>query len=107
MKREPISETGATERELAAPSLSGWDEWLMDVTLWPYYCFSPRDRQGNIVIGMVAIQDRSPGKLAGVIHADGQEAVEAWIAEHPEWPERYKPNAGTEARRPTPLPPVS
>ena len=67
-----------------------WKEWVLDVTFDPPV-FVPYEREtGAVVIGMNVLSDKCPGKLVGVIHADGQEAVEKWISENPDWHERYR-----------------
>lgn len=67
-----------------------WTQWVVDVTLWEeggLYCFVPLegDPQGEhtLVVGMNFLTDRVPGgKLVGVVHMDGQEAVDEWCAAH-------------------------
>jgi len=67
-----------------------WDEWLVDVTFGSL-CFVPIERTGpddddfNIVFGMNYVADEPPsGKVIGIIHEDGQEAVEQWCRENPD-----------------------
>jgi hypothetical protein len=70
-----------------------WKEWLLDVTHGtdPFACFVPYEREDDaIVFGMNLMTDRCPGDLVGVIHAAGQEAVEKWMADNPDWHERHK-----------------
>jgi hypothetical protein len=62
-----------------------WTEWLLDVSFEPP-CFVPYERDtGRIVLGMNLITDRCPGKLIGLMHSGGQEAVEQWEANNPDW----------------------
>ena len=64
-----------------------WQEWVLDATMGirdGNACFVPIDSDGGVVFGMNMI-GHCPGKLVGVIHCDGQEAVEKWIAENPDW----------------------
>jgi hypothetical protein len=69
-----------------------WNEWVLDLTFGtePMPCFCPYERDtGAIVTGMNMLTDRCPGELVGVVHLDGQEAVEKWCADNPDWHERY------------------
>jgi hypothetical protein len=70
-----------------------WDEWLMDITNGDDLpCFVPYERDtGMMVFGMNFISDKCPGRLVGVIHANGQEAVNKWVRENPDWLERFGP----------------
>ncbi len=72
-----------------------WDEYVIDVTLEVYdsdifntrvFCFCPYEADtGTVVTGMNLITDwPEQAKVVGVVHMDGQEAVEKWIEEHPE-----------------------
>jgi len=40
--------------------------------------FGPDGEIDSIVLGMNYITSEPPGRLVGVIHADGQEACDAW-----------------------------
>lgn len=64
-----------------------FEEWLLDVSLRTP-CFVPYE-DGEIIEGFSVIQQKSPGKLVGVIHVEGQEAVETWVEENPNWRERF------------------
>lgn len=65
-----------------------WTEYVIDATMGirdGLLCFCPVERATNgevenIVTGMNYLSDAPPndGKLIGVVHADGQPAVEAW-----------------------------
>jgi hypothetical protein len=64
--------------------MSHWKHWACDVSMVPP-CFVPVefDAAGEIesfVFGLNLVSDRCPGELVCVIHEDGQEAVEAWLA---------------------------
>ena len=68
-----------------------WENWVVDCTLATpagLFCFCPieGDPEGeyNIVTGLNFISDHpGPGrKVVAVVHEDGQDAVEAWMAEH-------------------------
>lgn len=64
-------------------------EWLLDVS-FSIPCFVPYERETDTIItGMNVITDKCPGELVGVIHMDGQEAVEKWCAENPDWHVRF------------------
>lgn len=69
------------------------EDFVLDVTLdgggLNCYCPYLKDTE-EVVFGLSILTDRCPGNLVGVVHMDGNEAVEKWIAEHPEYPERYK-----------------
>jgi hypothetical protein len=65
------------------------DNWVLDVTL-SAPVFIPYEDDGTLVVGMNVVCERCPGNLVGVVHLDGQEKVEKWIAENPNWHEQYK-----------------
>lgn len=68
-----------------------WDKWVLDVTLWPDYVFVPFDeRSGKILVGLSVVTEKSPGELIGVLHLEGQEEVEVWVKENPDWYNQYK-----------------
>lgn len=61
-----------------------WEHWVLDATMEPP-CFVPveLDERGeieSIVFGMNLLSDKCPGHLYAVIHEDGQDAVDAWLA---------------------------
>ena len=59
-------------------------EWVIDVSFDPP-CFVPYERETDrLVIGMNLVSNAPPGKLIGVIHQDGQEAVEKWCEDNPD-----------------------
>lgn len=64
-------------------------QWALDVTLPENLCFVPISGD-DVITGMMVVSDRCPGELVALYHADSQEAVEAWEAEHPDWHEKYK-----------------
>jgi hypothetical protein len=67
------------------------DLWVLDASgsLDPP-CFCPYDPDTNeVVVGMNVLAHHSPGRLIGVFHPDGQEAVEEWRLDHPDWQVRY------------------
>lgn len=64
-------------------------KWVLDVTYsMPAFC--PYKDDGTIITGLSVISNECPGEFVGVIHLDGQEAVEKWLAEHPDWEKEYK-----------------
>jgi hypothetical protein len=69
-----------------------WKNWVLDVTstFGGEYCFVPIEDDGTLVVGLNVISDECPGKLVGAVHAGGQEEVENWCAEHPEWSKGIK-----------------
>jgi hypothetical protein len=65
------------------------NEWVLDASFDPPI-FCPYERETDeVVIGLGLISGRAPGQLVGVIHSDGQGAVEAWIGAHPNWTQDY------------------
>jgi hypothetical protein len=70
-----------------------FNEWVLDVTLGnkSTNCYCPYEKEtGSVVFGLSLLADKCPGKLVGVVHMDGNDAVEKWLSEHPEYPEAYK-----------------
>jgi hypothetical protein len=64
-------------------------EWFLDVS-FDVPCFVPYDRETDTLItGINTISDKCPGKLVGVMHINGTEAVEEWIKNNPDFKERY------------------
>ena len=61
-----------------------FDEWAIDVTSWPFYCFVPICGD-EIVLGMNMISDRSPGPLTAVISENGFDHAQEWADAHPAW----------------------
>ena len=70
-----------------------WENWLLDVTYDPPV-FVPYEDDGSIVFGMNIMTSECPGNLIGVIHTEGQEAVEKWLSENPKWHEMYAKKKG-------------
>jgi hypothetical protein len=64
-----------------------FENWVIDATMGYPFCFCPvrGDLHGEfeIVTGLNMIAAKLPGKLVGVVHADGQQAVD-------EFCEKYK-----------------
>jgi hypothetical protein len=64
-------------------------EWFLDVSL-SVPCFVPYERETDTLItGINIISDKCPGKLVGVMHINGTEAVKEWIKNNPDFKERY------------------
>ena len=66
-----------------------WDKWVLDASASneKWLCFCPVEGDLNadyqILTGISTLSDSVPnGKLVGVIHSDGQEAVEAFCEKH-------------------------
>ena len=66
-----------------------WPEWVLDATLShdDFYCYVPYDREKDKAITGMTLGGFIPkgAKLIGVIHLDGQEAVEKWCEAHLGW----------------------
>lgn len=86
--------------------MAPWKEWALDCSAWPVTLWVPveLDEHGEIesvVFGYNLITDKPPGKIVAVVHPDGQEAVETWMADpkHVAWLESlqsdHQPNAET------------
>jgi hypothetical protein len=62
-----------------------WDQWVLDVTrhkkempLWVPISFN-EDGTHDLVVGMNVFSDDCPGTPKGIIHEDGDDAVNEWI----------------------------
>lgn len=51
------------------------EEWVLDVSVGEPYSFCPFEESGSVVVGLSFISDKCPGKLVGVFHAGGADAV--------------------------------
>lgn len=75
-------------------------DWVLDASKVDegVTAFMPYDEKtGEIVFGLTIITDVCPGRLVGVVHDQGQEAVEEWVKNHLDWYDRFKnPEAGPE-----------
>ena len=67
-----------------------WDNWVIDVTRHPEICFYPQEPDGSIVVSMVFVDDRCPGKLVGVYHKEGKVSADIWCRNNPSWHEQYR-----------------
>jgi hypothetical protein len=73
------------------------EDWFLDVTFWRdgEFVFCPMGLDGDsVMIGLTFIGGDVPpngGRVVGYYHGDGQGAVEAWMAAHPEIVERLTP----------------
>ncbi len=63
-----------------------WPEWIADVSTYAengMICFCPYEAETDTIVwGMNLVADKPPGKIAFVVHSDGQSAVEQWCAAH-------------------------
>lgn len=67
-----------------------YKEWVLDISLGEPYAFVPYDRERSVlVLGLNVVTDRCPGSLVGIISKHGDEHIEEWIRENPDWRERY------------------
>jgi hypothetical protein len=65
--------------------------WVLDITFGTNpSVFVPYEDDGSVVFGLMLIADKCPGKLVGIVHMDGQEAVDDWCSKNPDWHELYK-----------------
>lgn len=71
------------------------NDWVMDVSFYPKVVFVPYEN-GDIILGMNLMTKLCPGNLIGVIHSGGQEAVEEWLAAHPDWKQKYSKEVADE-----------
>lgn len=71
------------------------DTWVVDVTLVHdgeadrgLLCFIPYDEvTGDLIVGLnflTTLESFDKGILRGIVHLDGQEAVESWCEKYPE-----------------------
>jgi hypothetical protein len=86
-----------------------FDRWVIDATMGYPFCFCPveGDLQGDytIVTGMNVISDKPPhgGRLVGVVHADGQGAVEDFCDKYEKELTALSKAVGGESPGPAPL----
>ena len=66
----------------ASAGYGEWTRWALDATFWPQRVFVPMADDDSLILGMNLMADVPPGKLAAVIHAKGQEAVDAFVDEN-------------------------
>lgn len=92
-----------------------WDQWVLDATLSDggpdLFCFCPLegDPEGEfeVITGMNFASDAPPGRLVGIVHEDGAEAVEAWCRAHSGLHRRLPLSAAMEGAPPCAGPRVS
>jgi hypothetical protein len=72
--------------DAAEPSLAsagyGYSGWVLDASFWPNRVFVPLGKDALPILGMNLMAPLPPGKLVGVIHAGGQDAVDEFVGEH-------------------------
>lgn len=74
-----------------------WTEWVLDVSMirdgMPCFCPVDVDENGEataVVVGMNYIGAVPKGaKIIGAYHPDGVEAIEEWVAAHPDWRKEF------------------
>ncbi|HET9819608.1 MAG TPA: hypothetical protein VFP92_10625 [Rhodanobacteraceae bacterium] len=68
---------------LAARRNIMWENWVLDVTHGHEpMAFCPIEDNGTIIIGLTMISGKCPGRFVGIVHFDGDDAANAWLAEH-------------------------
>jgi hypothetical protein len=71
-----------------------WENWVIDASMPTpddnIVTFVPIEDDETLVLGMNFIGNKCPGNLVGVVHLNGQEAVEQWIKDHPDWHKQFK-----------------
>lgn len=80
-------ETKPQDSAAMSPASAGyreWTRWALDATFWPQRVFVPMADDDSLILGINLMADVPPGKLAAVIHAKGQEAVDAFVDGHAE-----------------------
>ena len=57
--------------------------WVLDVTHGHEpMAFCPIEENGTIITGLTMISGKCPGRFVGIVHFDGDDAANAWLAEH-------------------------
>jgi hypothetical protein len=74
---DEVDEMSAASRGYAA-----YKRWLLDATFWPQRVFVPIGDDDSLILGINLMAEWPPGHFAGVIHADGQDAVDSFCDEH-------------------------
>jgi len=62
----------------------GHGGWVLDASFWPNRVFVPLGKDDLPILGMNVLAPSPPGKLVGVIHKGGQDAVDEFVDEHAE-----------------------
>lgn len=73
--------------------MSGFHEWVLDVTIHPpvWIPVEGMDTDSPVfVAGLSVIADKPPGIVRGIIHEDGQKAVNDWCIANPDEVSRIK-----------------
>jgi len=73
------------EKDIALMEANGWDKYVLDVTLDPPR-FCPR---ADGVVWVVYRFVKCPGKWVGLVHRDGQGAIDKWTEQNPNWRVEY------------------
>lgn len=67
-------------------------QWVIDLSMPApdgAVCFIPYEPPDTFVVGMNVVSDKCPGKLVGIMHPGGQDAVEKWERDNPDWHAKY------------------
>ena len=60
-----------------------WKNWVLDVTHGhDDLAFCPIEDDGSIITGMTILSCKCPGKLVGIFHEEGDDAVRLWMKEN-------------------------
>lgn len=74
-----------------------FENWVMDITNGVENpCFCPYE-DGDVIFGLSVMSSRCPGNLIGVLRLDGQEEVDVWIEDNPDWQERFAKGASDDS----------
>lgn len=69
------------------------EEWVLDVSMSPPV-WIPIENRGTddetLVTGLNYMGEKPPGKVVGIVHPDGQDAVDRWCSANPDEVERVK-----------------
>jgi len=78
------------------------DNWVVDISSWcegdgDFLCFCPIENLGTpeeaVITGMALItspEGFGQGKVVGIMHSAGQEAVDSWYQSHPDLVKRLE-----------------
>ena len=64
-----------------------YEYWVYDVSSFgkiPVFCPFDLEKE-EVVIGITVMSSECPGKLYGAFHPEGQEELEIFVEEHPEF----------------------
>lgn len=78
-------DTKPQDGKAMSPASAGYGKytrWALDATFWPQRVFVPMADDDSLILGMNLMTDLPPGKLAAIIHAEGQDAVDSFVDDH-------------------------